>query len=137
MKKKIVPGFVLLLIVALFVSSNAPHFAKKPPVPLAGTWNLNAYGYNKRGVMNFSFVENTKYVFEEDLSGKILVNDSITAAFSWELKKKNLTLTFTGETKHYLISQHTATDLIIVDKAAGRDEHRTYEAYEKGLMFKK
>lgn len=137
MKKKIVPGFVLLLVVALFISAKASQFAKKPPVPLAGTWNLTSYGYNKRGMMNMYFVENTKYVFEENSSGKIMVNDSTTAAFSWELKKKNLTLTFTGEVKHYLISNHTATDLVIVDKAAGSDEHRTYEAYEKGLLFKK
>jgi hypothetical protein len=134
--KKIIPGFIALLALVFFISSKAPEFVKER-VPLTGTWNLNAYGYNKRGMMQFSFVQNTKYVFEEDLSGKVLVNDSVTAAFSWVLRKKNLTLTFTGEEKQYLISQHTATDLIIVDRAAGTDENRTYEAYEKGLMFKK
>ncbi len=135
--KKIISFSALLLVLVLFVSSNVPHSAKKSPVSLAGTWNLAAYGYDKKGIMSMYFVENTKYVFEENFSGKIVVNDSTTAAFSWELKKKNLTLTLTGETKHYRISNHTATDLIIVDKVAGRDENRTYEAYEKGLMLKK
>lgn len=136
MKKKIVPGFVVLLALVFFISSKAPQSAKEK-VSITGTWNLAAYGYDKKGIMSMYFVNNTKYIFEEDFSGKIIVNDSTTTAFSWELKKKNLTLILTGETKHYLISNHTATDLIIVDKTAGRDENRAYEAYEKGLMLKK
>jgi hypothetical protein len=125
--------FKSLFVIIIFISSLINVQAQDD---ISGNWQLNSYGYNKGGAMNFSFISGVEYQFNEDGTGSLIDNGN-TTNFSWKRKKKKLDITFTDKTYNYRIVQIDATDLILVDRNAGKDEDKEYEAYEKGLMFKK
>lgn len=103
---------------------------------IIGRWKLNSYGYSSNSGMNFSFVKGIDYEFKNDNTG-YLINNNDTTNFVWKQKKKNLTITFSEIIYEYKIVELSSTKLMIVDKNPGKDENKSYVAYEKGLIFEK
>ena len=121
----------LLIIVLLITSMNV-----KAQSEITGVWQLNSYGYSNASGMSFSFIKGVKYEFRNDKTG-FLIKDMDTINFVWKQKKMNLTISFSDIVYQYRIVEISTDKLMIVDKNAGKDENRTYVAYEKGLLFDK
>ena len=124
-----------IFFIVLISSAPLMSFFKSVPSDITGTWILTAYAYNPKGTqMNFVFVQNVKYVFNRDSTGKI-INNSDTSSFTWLRKKNKLSIKQSSETKSYKIVDDVYPKLLIVDQNAGTDEHGNYVANEKGLVF--
>lgn len=121
----------LSLVLSLLLTSNT-----LTAQDIEGVWNLTSYGYGGSSGMSFSFVEGISYEFIEGGEG-VIIKDGDTTNFTWEQKKKKMTIEYSGDTYKYSIVELSYMDLMIVDKNPGKDENRSYIAYEKGLIFKR
>lgn len=125
----------IIVFLSVFIASGfLMSFFKSTVSDITGKWILTSYIYNTHGRMNLVYVQNVSYIFNHDSTG-IIINNSDTGSFTWIRNKNKLSIKQLSETKIYKIVKDDYPQLLIVDQSSGTDEHGSYSANEKGLMF--
>jgi len=131
MKKKI-SLFSLPVLVLVFLS-----FSGKPKFNMTGKWKVTSYAYNQNGRFDFYFVSGNSYEFNADSTGRIITLTD-TTNFKWYVNKYWLSLIKNNETKYFKIDPgQTNSTVMLLDPYAGKDENRSYNAMEKGMILEK